>query len=341
MQTMTSTERLAARMRGEPVDRIPNMSLVMQFAADQIGKPLAQYYQDYHVLCEANFTTVELFALDLVDAISDPYREAADFGAQIVFPDDNLPVCVATPLADPSDLQVLPAPDPLKTGSRMRDRVDAVRLFHEQVGGTIPVQGWVEGALAEAADLRGVTKLLYDLYDRPEWLQQLLEHCTETAIAFALAQIEAGATIIGLGDAIASQVGPRAYRQFALPYEQRIFEAVRKTGAIPRLHICGDTTQIVKDMAVSGAQIVDLDWQVDLAQARQEVDEIDPAICLCGNIDPVTVLYAGTPEHVTTATQHCRATGGSNWLAQPGCEIPRRTPPENLHAFSAVLNHTD
>jgi MtaA/CmuA family methyltransferase len=334
---MTSTERLTARMNSQPVDRIPNMSLVMQFAADQIGAPLAQYYQDYHVLCEANFKTVDLYQLDLVDAISDPYREASDFGAQIEFPEDNLPICTVPLLADPSDLASLPVPDPLAPGSRMRDRVDAIRLFHERVGGTIPVQGWVEGALAEAADLRGVSALMYDLYDRPEWVEELLEHIVEVEIAFALAQVEAGATIIGLGDAIASQVNPRAYRQFALPYEQRIFEAVRNAGAIPRLHICGDTTRIVPDMAQSGAQIVDLDWQVDLETARAQVNEIDPDICLCGNFDPVAVLYEGTQEEVTQAALHCRAVGGPNWLAQPGCEIPRNTPPENLHAFSAAL----
>ena len=337
MSSMTSSERLAARMRGEAVDRIPNMSLVMQFAADQIDAPLARYYQDYNVLCEANFKTVELYDLDLVDAISDPFREAADYGAQITFPDDDLPVCVSFPLAEPVDLKTLPSPDPLTPGSRMRDRVDAIRLFNERVGGIMPVQGWVEGALAEAADLRGVAALLYDIYDRPEWLRELLEHCTEIAITFALAQIEAGATIIGLGDAIASQVGPRAYRQFALPYEQRIFEAVRQAGAIPRLHICGNTSRIVKDMAQSGTQILDLDWQVDMAQAREQVDEVDPAICLCGNFDPVAVLYAGTPDQVTQAVQHCHAVSGPNWLAQPGCEIPRRTPPENLNAFSAAL----
>ncbi len=337
MSPLNSVERLTARMRGEPVDRIPNMSLVMQFAADHIGAPLAQYYQDYNVLCEANFKTVETYQLDLMDVISDPFRETADFGAQIEFPDDDLPVCVAVPLNDPADLASLPMPDPLKPGNRMRDRVDAIRLFHAQVGGTYPVQGWIEGALAEAADLRGVTRLLYDLYDRPEWLHKLLEHCTAVAIDFALAQIEAGATTIGLGDAIASQIGPRGYRQFALPYEQRIFAAIRHAGAIPRLHICGDTTQIVKDMARSGAQILDLDWQVDLAQARQAVDEVDPAICLCGNFDPVAVLFAGTPDQVTAATHHCRAVGGDNWLAQPGCEIPRRTPPANLNTFSAAL----
>lgn len=334
---MTSTERLAARLQGQPVDRIPNLTLVMQFAADLIGAPLARYYQDFNVLCEANFKTVEVFRLDIVDAISDPYREAADFGAQIIFPEDDLPICIEPRLKDPSDLATLPAPDPLAPGSRMRDRVDAIRLFHARVGGQVPVQGWVEGALAEAADLRGVSALMYDLYDRPEWVEDLLEHCTETAIAFAQAQVEAGATIIGLGDAIASQVNPRAYRQFALPYEQRIFEAVRRAGAIPRLHICGDTTRIVGDMAHSGAQIIDLDWQVDLAMARAQVDAVDPAIALCGNIDPVAVLYNGTPEGIRQAVSACRAVGGPNWLAAPGCEVPRNTPAENLHAFGAAL----
>jgi uroporphyrinogen-III decarboxylase len=90
-------------------------------------------------------------------------------------------------------------------------------------------------------------------------------------------------------------------------------------------------------MAHSGAQILDLDWQVDLTVARAQTDEVDPAICLCGNIDPVAVLQRSSPQEVTRATLRCRETGGSNWLAQPGCEIPRQTPPENLDAFSAAL----
>jgi MtaA/CmuA family methyltransferase len=333
----TSTERLMARLRGEKVDRVPNMTLVMQFAADQIQAPLARYYQDYNTLCEANFKTVELFGLDLLDAISDPYRETADFGAAITFPDNGLPLCHEPRLKDPADLVGLAAPDPLKPGSRMRDRVDAIRLFHARAGGRIPIQGWVEGALAEASDLRGVSTLLYDLYDRPDWVEDLLERCTETAIVFAQAQIEAGATIIGLGDAIASQVNPAAYRRFALPYEQRIFAAVRQAGAIPRLHICGNTSRIVKDMAHSGAQIIDLDWMVDLAAARAQVDAIDSNIALCGNIDPVAVLHASTPEQITAAVRRCYEVGGNNWLAAPGCEVPRYTAAEKMQAFSAAL----
>mgnify|MGYP005853420681 CR=1 FL=1 len=335
--TMTPTERFEARMRGEAVDRIPNMSLIMQFGAQQINASLARYYQDHNVLCEANFVSAERYGLDLVDAISDPFRETADFGAHVIFPDDDLPICTTALLQDPSDLATLPHPDPLAPGSRMRDRVDAIRLFHERVGGATPVQGWVEGALAEAADLRGVTALLYDIYDRPEWVRALLEHVTETAIAFALAQVEAGATIIGLGDSIASQVNPDFYREYALPYEQRIFEAVQRAGALGRLHICGDTTRIVPDMARSGAHIIDLDWMVDLAAARAQLDGMNSSVVLCGNFDPVAVLYEGTPAQVKEAVEACRTAGGPTWLAAPGCEVPRHTPAENMYAMRDAL----
>ncbi len=335
-----SAERLSARLKGEAVDCIPNMSLVMQFAAQHIGAPLSHYYQDYNVLCESNFAVAETYGLDTLDAISDPYRETADFGAVIFFPEDDLPLCREPLLKDPADLKNLPSPDPLAPGSRMRDRVDAIRLFRERAGGQMPIQGWVEGALAEAATLRGVMPLLYDLYDRPDWVEKLLEHCVEVEIAFAVAQVEAGATIIGLGDAIASQIGPRGYRRFALPYEQRIFEAVQKAGAIGRLHICGNTTPLVEDMAYSGAQIIDLDWMVDLESARRRIEAINPALALCGNFDPVAILYQGTPDDVKEAARRCRAVGGPNWLAAPGCEVPRYTAPENMFALREVLCET-
>ena len=97
----------------------------------------------------------------------------------------------------------------------MSDRLEAVRLLRAKVGGQVPVMGWVEGALAEAAVLRGDSALMLDLYDRPEWVHDLLETCAEVAIAFARAQVKAGADIVGMGDAIASQISPPMYQEFA------------------------------------------------------------------------------------------------------------------------------
>ncbi len=330
---MNPHERVMARLRGEPVDRPPNFDIMMQFAAHYIGEPLSRYYRDYRVLCAANFAVQETFDLDILQAISDPYRETADFGAEIEFPHDGLPLSKRHFLAEPDDLRRLPRPDPA-TGRRMSDRLEAVRLFHERAGGQIPVMGWVEGALAEAADLRGVSALMTDLVDRPEWVTELLERCVEVGIAFARAQVEAGADIIGLGDAVASQISRRAYRRFAQPYEQRIFAAIHEMGALARLHICGNTSHILADMADTGADIIDVDWMVDMARAAAAFGD---RTSVCGNQDPVAVMLHGDPEQVRAATLACMAAGGARSISAAGCEIPDGTPEPNLLAQAEAL----
>ena len=332
---MNPSQRLAARLRGEAVDWPPNFNIIMQFGAHFISKPLSAYYQDYRVLCEANFAVQEAFDLDILQAISDPYREAADAGLKVTFPEDSLLLATEPLLKEPGDLANLRYPKP-EDGRRMTDRLNAVRLFKERAGGQIPVMGWVEGALAEAADIRGVGQTMTDLIDRPEWVRELLEVCVEAEIAFAIAQIEAGADIIGLGDAVASQISPRAYREFALPYEQRIFAAVRERGAIPRLHICGNTNRILADMAESGAAIIDLDWMVDMARAAEIFgDRAAP----CGNHDPVAVMLSGTPGTVAAAVEAELRAGGPYCISMAGCEIPDGTPHENLVAHAATLRN--
>jgi MtaA/CmuA family methyltransferase len=330
---MNAYQRMSARLRGEGVDRPPNFDIMMTFAAHHIGQPLSRYYLDHRVLVQANLAVIEDFSLDIAQAISDPYREAADFGLEVEFPEDGLPIRRAPLLKEPGDLTKLRPPDP-QTGRRMSDRLAAIRAFREQVGGEVPIMGWVEGALAEAADLRGEGTLLLDLHDRPAWVRDLLELVTQVEIAFARAQVEAGADIIGLGDAIASQVSPRMYRKYALPYEQRIFSAVREMGALARLHICGDITHLLPHVAESGADILDLDWMVDIRKAAEAFGEY-PVIC--GNFDPVAVMLQGMPEQVRDATLDCLRGGGTRCISAAGCEIPDGTPSENLLAQARAL----
>ena len=308
----------------------------MGFAARYIGARLSDYFLDHRVLCAATLAMVEPFGVDIVSTISDSYREPADLGAQIEFPEDNLPMCRHPLLAEATGLGKLKSLT--SPGKRMGDIVEGVRLLHEQVGGQIPVMGWVEGALAQAVVLRGDSELMLDIYDRPEFVHELLEFCCELEIAFARWQIAAGADIIGLGDAIASQVSPRMYRQLALPYEQRIFQAVHEMGALARLHICGNTTRILADMPLSGADIIDIDWMVDIRQAAQVFGD-GPA--LVGNFDPVAVMLNGTVPQVEAAVRYCVENGGDKYISGAGCEIPEGTPYENMQAQRRVLFETD
>ncbi len=331
---MNPFERVHRRLRGEAVDRRPNFDIHMQRAAHHLGRPLSRYYLDHRVLVEANLVVLEEFSLDLVQAISDPYREASDLGLEVEWPEDGVPLRRAPLVACPGDAARLPRLAP-EDGRRMSDRLDAVRLLRERVGDAVPVMGWVEGAFALAGVLRGDTSLLLDLHDRPEWLKDLLERLVEVGIAFARAQVEAGADLVGLGDSMGSLVSPRQYREFVLPYEQRVFAAVREAGAVPRLHICGDTRHLLADMACSGAAVVDLDWMVDLGEAARAFGPDGPAPC--GNFDPVAVMLQGTPETVESAVRACAAAGGPRHFSAAGCEIPDRTPDANLLAHARAL----
>jgi len=217
-----------------------------------------------------------------------------------------------------------------------------VSRMTQRYKGYVPVMGWVEGALAEAANLRGTSAALMDLHDYPEFMNDLLETCVEVGIAFAQAQIEAGADIIGLGDACASQIAPRMYRKWALPYEQRVFAAIHKMGALTRLHICGDTSNILGDIGKSRADIIDVDWMVPMDCAARSFSDgpergRGTAPAACGNIDPVGVLLQGTPEEVYTMTQRDLVLGGPRCFSAAGFEIPQRTPIANLDAQVRAL----
>jgi len=331
---VNSNERVMKRLRSEPVDRPPNFNILMTFAAHYIRQPLSRYYLDYKVLVQANLAMLQTFNLDIAQTISDPYREAADFGLEVEFPDDGLPLRRGPLITDVSDLKRLSIPDPAG-GRRMSDRLEAVRSLREKVGGEVPIMGWVEGALAEANALRGDTSLMLDLHDRPEWVHELLEICTEAAIKFAKAQIHAGADIIGLGDAIASQVSPAMYQEFALPYEKRIFHEVHEMGGLARLHICGNTSRILALIPLTGADIFDLDWMVDLRIAREKFGDEGPAIC--GNFDPVRAMLQSTPEKIHDTVWSCLRAGGPRCISAAGCEIPDGTPCENLLAHAQAL----
>ena len=77
---MNSKERIYARLAGQPVDRIPNLNIVMLFAAQHAGIPYKKFCTDYRYLVEAQTRTAEDFGLDILSTMSDSYREVSDFG---------------------------------------------------------------------------------------------------------------------------------------------------------------------------------------------------------------------------------------------------------------------
>ena len=328
---MNGRERVLAFLRGEAVDHIPVMPVMMMFCADQIGVKYGQYVQDYRVLAEAQIRTAEAFDLDIVSNMSDPAREASDCGARIEFFDDQ-PAAIHEDqalLTDKSRLDSLAVPDPLG-GGRMHSAVKSLELMKQRVGTEWAVMGWVEGPCAEGADLRGINRLMLDFFDHPEFVHRLFEFVVEMELRYARAQADAGADIIGIGDAAASLIGPDLYEEFVWPNEKRLVDGLHAMGVHVRLHICGDTSQIVGAMGRLGCEIVDLDYFTSIAEARAVMG---PDQILIGNLNPVSELRDSTPKRITAAIAECHRQAGSRYIVGAGCEVPRDTPRENVWAL--------
>jgi MtaA/CmuA family methyltransferase len=307
------------------------MPITMTFAADILGVKYLQYVRDHRVMAEAQVKTAEMFGFDYVSTISDPTREATDLGASIQWYEDRPPAIIEDEalFADKSVLARMKAPHPI-TGGRMEDRVRGIELLRERVGKELFIEGWVEGPCAEAADLRGINRLMMDFSDDPAFVRDLFAFTLETAIRFATTQIEAGADIIGVGDAAASLVGPRIYKEFVWPWEKKLVDSIHANGGRVRLHICGNARRILDGMGALGCDMVDIDYPVPMEQARSQTGQQQT---LAGNLDPVRDLRNGSPETIAQALTALQQLAGVRWIVAAGCEVVRDTPHENMHAM--------
>jgi MtaA/CmuA family methyltransferase len=326
---MTPKERYMTVLQGGEPDVLPRIPILMQFAAEHIGSNYGAFASDHRVLVEANMRCAEDFEIDQLSAISDPYRETAGFGAEIKFHENAVPECVRPPLADNDDLDTLVPPDP-EQAPRMRDRIDAIRLYRERDDNRHSILGWIEGPGALAADLRGLSEFYMDLLEEPDWCGELMDICTDTAIRFAKAQLDAGADSIGVGDAMCSQVSAEAYHSLILPRQMRLVEAIHEQGGIARLHICGQTRHLWAGINKLAIDILDVDHMVDLAEARRA---LGPKVALAGNIDPVAGVRFGKPEEIRAHVRRNYTESGPPYMVCAGCEIPAGSPMQNLAAL--------
>lgn len=329
---MTNRERFMAAVAGQQTDRVPLFPLLMFLAAGRAGISYKEYATNGQALARAQLEAQSRYDLDAITACSDAFRITADLGADMAYPEDKPPYALSPLVINAGDLDHLAQPEPMARGSRMADRVQAVAEMVRASAGKVAVLGWVDMPFAEACSVCGVSEFMLMLVDDPVCAHRLLEHLTRLVIAFALAQVEAGADMIGAGDAAASLVSTKMYADFALPYEQRVCQAIHDAGSLVKLHVCGNTTHLLETMVTCGADLFNIDHMVPLDRAR--VVYASHGKCFKGNLDPVVdVLYA-TPEHCREQAHRCIALAESTgYMLSAGCEIPAETPDTVFRAF--------
>lgn len=326
---MQPKERIYAVMNGREPDRQPVTPIFMAWCAEYIGRTYRDYYIEPAVLAQAQIAVARDFGFDQVSAISDPFREAEGYGMRFEYPRDDVPRPLGYLINEKDDIKKIKKLN-IKECSRMRQRIESIFLMAEEVSRTHSILGWIEGPMAEYADLRGVQNALFDLADTPEMFLECADVLVDNAVAFAKEQVTAGADMIGIGDAAASLLGPDLYEKYVLPSHIRLFKAVQGLGAAVKLHICGNITSILELIARARPDVVDIDSMVDLGTARARLGE---EITLCGNINPAETMLRGKPRDVREAAAACIRAAGKRFILMAGCEIPPGTPRDNLRAL--------
>ena len=329
---MTGKERCLGAIAGRVTDRVPVFPLLMFLPADRFGISYREFATNGHAMADAQLHAGRTFGLDAITSCSDAFRVSADLGGEMVFPEDGVPHLRSPLIRGEADLARLGHPDPSRPGGRMADRVAAVADMARAAGDERLVVGWVDMPFAEACSACGVTELMILLSDQPALAHRILDFLAGIVIDFALAQLEAGAPMIGAGDAAASLISPAMYREFALPYEKRVFAAIHSRGGLGKLHICGNTRELLADIAQSGADLVNVDHVVDFASACRVYG--GAGICFKGNLDPVADMLQATPAQCEQrALARIRGAAGLRYMLSPGCEVPAGVPDEVLRAF--------
>jgi MtaA/CmuA family methyltransferase len=319
--------------------------LAVHYCAGRAGVSLRDYTTDARILAACVTRYFEEFRPDAVWLSADTWVTAQAMGATVDFPDDNQPLGgIGQPLVQtPADIDRIPPPDVASQG-RWPLMLEALDRIQEQIRGRAYIVACFDQyPFSLACALMGIDRLMLTLTDDRPMVDALLERCVEYAVAYGTALSDGGADMLSGGDSPAGLLGPVRYREIALPCERRVIDQLQRVHGHPvSLHICGNALPLLRDMIRSGADVLELDYQVDIAQA---CDIIGPDVAIWGNLDPVGVLAQGTPSQVMNATrdviQSVKRRGHSRFIVSSGCTLAMETPAENLHAMFAVAREME
>jgi uroporphyrinogen decarboxylase len=324
-------------LAGQTVARPVVGPLAVHYCAGLAGVSLPDYTLNASCLAQSVIRYYERFRPDAVWLSADTWVTAEAMGATVAFPGPNQPLAGsgAPAVQTLADVERIALPDPTTQG-RMPLMLEALRQVKKTIGQeTFIVACFDQYPFSLACALMGIQQVMLQLTDDRTLLEALLEKCCRYSIAYGAALAEARADMLSGGDAPAGLIGPRLYREVALPYERQVIAELKTRVAAPvSLHICGNATPILADMASSGADVLELDQQVDIRTALQVLGR---DVAIWGNLDPVGLLVQGTPDDVRRATADlltaATACGHRRLVVSSGCTLAPDTPPANLEAL--------
>lgn len=212
----------------------------------------------------------------------------------------------------------------------------AIDQVRELTDGEVAVHGEVFSPFTHFMELVGYESALTYLVLDPDKARAVLDRLTTASITWAVAQARRGVDAVLISSAFAGGplLSPEYYRDFVLPYESRVVEAVKREGVHVYTHTCGAIGDRLDLMVASGTEGVDtLDppplGSVELAEAKARIGD---QVFLKGNMNSVELLHMKTADEVTAHATDRIVNGspGGGYILSTACSVAPGVEPWKL-----------
>ncbi len=311
-----STARLAI-----PIMTNPGMEI--------IGESVKNAVTDGTVHYKAIKALSEKYDSSACTVIMDLTVEAEAFGAEIIFPEDDVPSVIGRLVANMNDVENLQVPG--LSAARIPAYLSANKLAAENIKDKPVLSGCI-GPYSLAGRLFDMSEIMMAIYLEPETILLLLEKCTSFLIQYCQALKDTGTAGVIIAEPAAGLLQNDDCQAYSTEFVKKIVEAVQDEDFMVILHNCGNTGQCTDAMIKSGAKALHFGNKIDILQVLKECPS---DILVMGNIDPVVTFKQGSRKQVQSITSELleKTSLYKNFVISSGCDIPPFIPEENILAF--------
>ena len=197
----------------------------------------------------------------------------------------------------------------------------------------------VYSPLTHYFELFGYENALMGMLHNPGKVHAVLSRFVEHVVAWALAQIKWGANAVDLSSAFVAApfISRKMYREFVVPYEKMVNEAITATGSIVYTHSCGSIADRLDLLIETGTKGIDtLDppplGDGDLKEAKKVYGD---QLFFKGNMSSVALLEMKTEHEVEKLVRETIEIGkpGGGFILDAACAIAPRVEPWKIETF--------
>jgi len=247
----------------------------------------------------------------------------------------SLPHPVAYPLAERPDLDGYTFPDPYRKG-----RFDQARELADRYRGRVFLFGKLGMALFERAwSIRGMSQLLMDMVERPEFVEELLDRILyEWNLPIIEQQLALGVDGFYFADDWGTKTGlmfsPAMWRRFIKPRLAVMYQRCREAGVIVGQHSDGAVGELFPDLIEIGLQVFN-PLSPSVMDPKTCKEKYGDRLTFYGGIDVERLLPFGTPEEVRGEIRHMAGLmgRGGGYILQSSHTILDDVPLANIVAY--------